>query len=582
VQRGETGPAQDAERAALREAEALAERLARLQAVTAELAGARTPGEVAEAALTTGRAALGGDSGVVLVQGGVGGSLEVLRVAGVSEAALRRSTAMVHQTPARQAWQSASALFLERPEELAERFPEFMAGALELHRGAIAALPLAAEGRVLGMLVLAFASAHPFPAAERELALAVARLCAQALERAQLFVAERAARAEAVAAQRRLAFLDALSGVLNDTLDEREMCRSVVQLAVPALGDWAAVLADGRGGPPEVEAAAGPEALGQRARALLREDPGRWPAAAVAPPAVLEAAPGDPRAPLAVALVPLGARGQSFGALAIASADPAQRYGPHDLALLSDVARRTALALEHARLFREARADAQAREDCLHVASHELRGPLSTLQLAVQLLARDLARGDQAKVEDRLRLLQRQAHRLDRLSDALLDVSRITSGQLTLVREELDLAALVREVAARHLDEAETAGVPVSVVAPGVVTCLVDPERVEQVLVNLLSNAVKYGRGSPVEVRAWVEEGYALLSVSDHGMGISAENQARVFERFERLAPRSAGGLGLGLWIARGLVEAHGGRIGVVSAPGQGATFTVRLPRGGG
>jgi signal transduction histidine kinase len=85
-----------------------------------------------------------------------------------------------------------------------------------------------------------------------------------------------------------------------------------------------------------------------------------------------------------------------------------------------------------------------------------------------------------------------------------------------------------------------------------------------------------------VAVKVWAEDGYALFSVADGGIGISAEHQARVFERFERVAPRSAGGLGLGLWIARGLVEAHGGQIGVASAPGEGSTFTVKLPRGGG
>jgi signal transduction histidine kinase len=297
---------------------------------------------------------------------------------------------------------------------------------------------------------------------------------------------------------------------------------------------------------------------------------------------VVEAAPGDAGSPLAVALAPLGARGQAFGALALASADPQRRYGPEDQALFSDLARRMALALEHARLDREVRSDARAMEDFMHVASHELRGPLSAMQLAVQLLARDLERDHKEKASERIRLLERQAERLNRLSEALLDVSRIDTGQLTLVREELDLSALARDVMASHLDEAQAAGVVMEVDARGRVPCLADPERVEQVLSNLLSNALKYGRGTPVKVRVYGEEGYALLAVMDGGIGISKENQTRVFERFERLVPRSAGGLGLGLWIARGLVEAHGGRIEVQSAPGQGATFTVRLPRGGG
>ncbi len=580
-----SGGAIASERAARREAEELAVRLARLQTVTAALGRARTPDEVAEAALSTGVEALGGDSGVILVQGAVGTSLETLRVAGVEEAVVSRCMAGVARTPARDAWRSAAPLFLETPVEVAERYPEFAAAAGEIPSAAVAALPLAAEGRVLGILLLGFRFARSFPEEERALAAAVAGVCGQALDRARLFVAERVARAEAVAAQRRLAFLDSLSGVLTETLDADEMSASVARLAVPALGDWAGIFTLREGEPLAPAAMAGPEALSQRARSLLESDPaGRLAAVARGAPAlVVEADPGDPRAPLAVAVVPLGARGEAFGALAVASGDPAQRYGPQDLALLSDVARRTALALEHARLYQAAHLAAQAREDFMHVASHELRGPVANFRLAVQLLERELSRGERGRVEERLRVLSRQADRLGRLSGALLDVTRITAGRLSLLRQEVDLAALARDVVARHADEAEAAGTRVAIEADGPVPCQADPDRVDQVVANLLSNALKYGRGAPVTIRVHPEEGYAVLAVTDRGIGIPAEQQARIFGRFERaVPPRNYGGLGLGLWIVRSLVEAHGGRIAVESTPGQGSTFTVKLPRAGG
>jgi signal transduction histidine kinase len=565
-------------------AEALAVRLARLQAVTAAVARARTPDEVAEAALSTGLQALGGDSGAILVQGALGTALEVLRVAGVSEEAVRGATALA-KTPARDAWRKSEPLFLESPAEVAERYPEFAAAVREIPSAAVAALPLAAEGRVLGILILGFRSARSFPEEERALAAAVAGVCGQALDRARLFVAERVARAEAVAAQRRLAFLDSLSAVLTETLDEQEMSASVVRLAVPALGDWAGIFALAEGAPLALAAEAGPEALGQRARSLLESDPaGRLAAVAGgAPGLVVETDPGDPRAPLAAALVPLGARGEAFGALALASGDPAQRYGPQDLALLSDVARRTALGLEHARLYQAAHQAAQAREDFMHVASHELRGPVANFRLAVQLLARELSRGEHGRIDERLRVLSRQADRLGRISGALLDVTRITAGRLSLLRQEMDLTALAQDVVARHADEAEAAGTRVAIEAEGPVSCQADPDRVEQVITNLLSNALKYGRGSPVTIRVHPEDGYAVLAITDRGIGIPAEQQARIFGRFERaVPPRNYGGLGLGLWIARSLVEAHGGRIAVESSPGQGSTFTVKLPRAGG
>jgi len=574
--------AADGERAARREAEALAARLARLQAVTAALSGARTPDEVAEAALSVGLSALGGASGAFLVEGAAGNEFAVLRVAGIAEEPLQ-SALGARPTPAGAAWQSASPLFIERAGDAEAGFPAFGAAMGPFGWAALMALPLSAEGRVLGMLLVGFAESRPFPGEERVLAAAVAGLCGQALDRARLFVAERVARAEAVAAQRRLSFLDALSGVLTETLDAGPMAERVVELAVPALGDWAALFTSGGELEPSLAAAAGQRSLGERARALLEADPaGRLRAASRgAPPAVLEAEPSAGR-PLCAALVPLKSRGELFGVLVVASGDRAQRYGPHDLALLSDVARRTALALEHARLYEAAHQAAQAREDFMQVASHELRGPVTSFRLAVQLLAREVARGDTARLSDRVRGLLRQADRLSRLSGALLDVTRITAGRLALVKRELDLSALARQVVENHAEEAEAAGTAVTVEAEAGVTCQADPERIEQVLDNLLSNAVKYGRGAPVTIRVAGEVGHAVLAVTDRGIGISPEHQARIFGRFERaVPPRNYGGLGLGLWIVRSLVEAHGGVISVVSAPGRGSTFTVKLPRDG-
>ncbi|HTN52872.1 MAG TPA: HAMP domain-containing sensor histidine kinase, partial [Anaeromyxobacter sp.] len=233
------------------------------------------------------------------------------------------------------------------------------------------------------------------------------------------------------------------------------------------------------------------------------------------------------------------------------------------------------------RMLREAQLAAQAREDFLHVASHELRGPLGTLRLGVQLLARDVRAGNEARLEARLGLVERQAERLSRLSDMLLDVSRITSGRLELFREDVDLAALSAEAAGRLAGEAAEAGCVLSVKAPSPVRARIDPGRLDQVLVNLLSNALKYGRGGPVELRVEGRGDRAVISVKDRGIGIAQEDQERIFGRFERaVSGRNYSGLGLGLWIVRRIVEAHGGTIGVSSAPGEGSTFTVELPLG--
>jgi signal transduction histidine kinase len=162
----------------------------------------------------------------------------------------------------------------------------------------------------------------------------------------------------------------------------------------------------------------------------------------------------------------------------------------------------------------------------------------------------------------------------------LLDVSRITAGRLDLAREPGDLVAFVHDIVARLEDEAADAGVEIRVDAPGEVRCAFDAARMDQVVSNLISNALKYGSAAPVEVRVRSGGGRAILEVEDHGIGIAPEDQERIFDRFERaVSPRHFAGIGLGLWIVRQLVEAHGGTIRVRSAPDHGATFTVELPQ---
>lgn len=393
-------------------------------------------------------------------------------------------------------------------------------------------------------------------------------------------LAERVARVGAVAAQQRLAFLDGLSAQLAAQVSTPELALAVVGLAVPAVADFAAIYLV-RDGTLALVASAGPPSFGEAAAAHLGVGPTSGLARAAAGAAIAEAgvAAGAGEEPLSAVAVPLAIAGRFLGALLLVSPEAEGRHGPAAVALAADVARRAALALDHARLLGEANAVARAREEFLHVASHELRGPIGTLRMAVQLLLRDFRSGERSDPERRLRLIERQADRLVRLGEALLDVSRITSGRLELARETADLAAIAREVAGRFSDESADAQSPILCEAVAPLLAPVDAARVEQVLSNLLSNALKYGRGAPIHVRACAEGGRALLSVVDAGIGIAEADQTRIFGRFERaVSSRNYAGLGLGLWIALRIAEAHGGTIRVVSAPGRGSTFTVDLP----
>jgi len=233
------------------------------------------------------------------------------------------------------------------------------------------------------------------------------------------------------------------------------------------------------------------------------------------------------------------------------------------------------------RAHEEAENAVRARDEFLSAASHELRTPLTSLNMQLQTLLRKL--GDQdvyAAIRPKVESSERQARRLTRLIDALLDVSRISSDRLDLQLEALDVSALVEEVVQRQRDDLARAGCTVSMNANGALTGYWDRLRVDQVVTNLLTNAAKYGSGKPVEVRVEGDDRLARIRVADHGVGIAPEDQARIFDQFERSsAHREYGGVGLGLWIARKIVEAMGGAIRVQSTPGEGATFTVELPR---
>jgi signal transduction histidine kinase len=180
---------------------------------------------------------------------------------------------------------------------------------------------------------------------------------------------------------------------------------------------------------------------------------------------------------------------------------------------------------------------------------------------------------------DKLELVERQCHRLNELIRRLLDVSMAVSGRLDLNREDTDLVDVVRDVLSSYAVEIANSGSPVELKAERPVAGFWDRARLEQLVQNLLSNAVKYGQGKPIEIRVSSEADEGVLVIQDHGIGIPEEAQGRLFQRFERaVSDHHFGGLGLGLFIVRQIVEAHGGRISLESAEGQGARFTVRLP----
>ncbi|MFL5347590.1 MAG: ATP-binding protein [Hyalangium sp.] len=277
-----------------------------------------------------------------------------------------------------------------------------------------------------------------------------------------------------------------------------------------------------------------------------------------------------------VLTVPLCVGEQTLGALVLLVSQPERRFTATDQVFVEELAGRVALALDNTRLFLEA----QRALELIGVASHDLANPLNAMQLLLTRLRRMEPDQEPERVREGLAAALRHSQRLGQLLHNLLDLSRLSSGKLELEVSRVDLTEVVREVVERHAEQAAEAGCSISFEAGLGLEGQWDRLRLERVVTNLLSNALKFGRGKPIEVRLAQVDGRARLTVKDHGVGIPPEAQRRIFERFERekSAVRHAG-FGLGLYIVRQLVEAHGGLIRVESTPGEGAAFTVELPR---
>jgi PAS domain S-box-containing protein len=412
----------------------------------------------------------------------------------------------------------------------------------------------------------------------------------------------------AEASKQQFAFLAEASQLLNTSLDYEDKLTSLAQLLVPYLADYCLLYtlapdaAYHQVAVAHVDAAKVPllHELGQR----YRVDP-KHPQSALAqvlrsgksllePVATLAQATAitdDPQLltiyqqlqPVSYMVVPLAMGPYTYGALLLATAESGRSYGPDELAFAEEVARRAATALDNARLYREAQAAIQQRDQFFSIAAHELKTPLTALLGNAQLLERRLARDGAASERDRRTagVIAAQGQRLNQLILTLLDITRIEHGQLSIVREPLDLGALVRRVVAELQPLLEQHSINLD--APSEPLLVAGDElRLEQVFQNLLQNAVKYSPpGSPVQIQVAQRNGQILVSVTDAGVGISPDVLPQLFQRFFRapnVAP-SISGLGIGLYVVKEIVTLHGGTVDVASREGSGSTFTVCLPR---
>lgn len=397
----------------------------------------------------------------------------------------------------------------------------------------------------------------------------------------------------------RLRLLAEAGHVLASSLDYHETLRRVAELAVPRMADWAGVdVVQGD----ELRRLAVVHTDPQK-QSLAEEVAQRWPAGPdsasarvqrtrkplllpeISDAMLIEAAHSDEHLAIlrtlglrSAMVVPLEARGQVLGTISFVAAESGRTYTDDDVAFARQLADRAALAVDNARLYGEAQNASRARDELMAIVSHDLRSPLNAVTAGASLLL-DIPLSD-AKRQEQLRAIKRSAQRMERLTRDLLDLTRIEAGYLPVEVAPHDVRSLLDEALNAATHAAGRTGVFLSFeVEDDLPPVQADRQRILQVLDNLLTNAIRYTpQGGRVTVAADVRGDGVCLRVVDTGPGIPPEVRRHVFDRYWQGEGPSRGGAGLGLAIAKGIVEAHGGEIGVESEVGRGTTFHFTLP----
>ncbi len=252
--------------------------------------------------------------------------------------------------------------------------------------------------------------------------------------------------------------------------------------------------------------------------------------------------------------------------------------------IAEELARRAALAIDNAKLYRAAQDAIRTRDEFYSLAAHELKTPITAIKLVVNLIRLTLKKEEKSvpSVDKFFKMLDNsnlQLNRLTQLVEDLLDVVKIREGKLSFNFEELNLSDAVKDVAERYFDALASVGCPLELKLQPMVIGVWDPHRIEQILINLISNVIKYAPGKPIKIESSLEGETARLIVQDFGPGISPEQQTKIFERYERSQEHKyVTGLGLGLFLVKQIVDGHHGTIRVESKKGSGSKFIVELP----
>ncbi|MBV9775105.1 MAG: PAS domain S-box protein [Gemmatimonadetes bacterium] len=554
---------EEAEAARLR-AEHAADRIRRLQEVTAALSEALTPTEVARVVMDQGITALGADAGVIALTARAGEELEIADSRGYRDERTRpwRRFPLATPVPIAEAARTGEVIVLRSQEEREARYPTLAPHPSDYPMSV--SVPLVVEGEPLGAMGLSFAVAHDFGEEDRSFLVALARQCAQAVRRSTLYLAERAARQEAERLEERLrlALESAAIGTwdfhpVTGTLVWDARCRAVFGFGPEAHVDYDAFLT-----------AVHPEDR-ERADEVVRR-------------ALDPAGDGRCHAQYRV-LWPDGtvrwamARGRAFF-----EGEGGERRATRFVGTILDVTARREAEAERSRLYEEALAASRAKTSFLATMSHELRTPLNAVIGYADLLLAGIPEEIPGRARGQVERIDQASRHLLSIIEEILTFSRIDAGREVVSPERIDLRELVREVCS--IAEPLADGRRLRFRAPETVrpeVVVTDPRKLRQILINLVGNAVKFTENGEIVLAVEADGAWLVFRVSDTGIGIAPEHLETIFEPFRQVdqgTTRSVGGTGLGLAVSRELARLLGGEVEVRSEPGQGSTFTVRLP----
>jgi PAS domain S-box-containing protein len=425
----------------------------------------------------------------------------------------------------------------------------------------------------------------------------------RAEEQGRALEREQAARAEAENSQRRTALLAEASRVLSSSFDYQTTLAALVRLAVPTLADYCALdilvgddsferIGEAHVDPTKSmllrEVATFPRSALTASHPLIRVmSTGQPVLQAEITPEFINASFAEPSqrrtvealSPRSLICVPLVDSGKPIGALTLVTSGSGRRYDEADLSLAADVARRAAVVVEHARLFHQAEQATRARDDVLAVVAHDLRNPLNTVTMAISLML-ETTPVERTQERSQQEIVRRAADRMNRMIQDLLDVKRMESGHLTIDLKPESADVLVNDTIEMLRPLAAGSSIVLEAnVSADLPPVLADTARIQQVLSNLVGNAVKFTpRQGRITVAADRLEAEIRFAVIDTGPGIPPEQVPHIFGRFWQANSSDRRGIGLGLAIAKGIVEAHQGRIWVESQVGLGSTFYFTLP----